>query len=1589
MPLLAFRAILPHDIYTFVPAIFNTCDSNGPLSGHPFDPWNAATPNPRSRHKGIQMNEDEKKTKRKLIQEMAILRKELSALKALTAKEAEPTVYASQDEGEELLRRREMEELLTKASMEVINVDTDSIDHHIQNILRQIAEFVRADRAFLLLFSEDQRLIEQGLEWMRQGLHPLKDHFFGQPADTFPWALERFRRFEFVNASEVQGLPVMAARERAFCMSHGIRSFLMVPLFLDMSLIGAVGMTGEASERIWTDRDTRLLQLAGNLLANTLARRRAGNHLRTTNDRLKAIIDSSPLAIIALDRDENVRMWSPAAERLFGWRASEAIGRPLPFVPAEKEEESRDYRRRALQGESLTGVEIVRRRRDGSPVDIRLFTAPLRDAEGKTIGIMSAHEDITGLKRAERALTESEKRARRLALENAVIAEIGRVIGSTLNIEEVYERFAKKVCELIPFDRISIGLNNLENRTIKSAYVAGTVLGNIRAGSILPLPNSINEQLLKRRSSLLIRLENEDQILRDFPVALDNYRAGIRSVVSVPLLSKNEVFGALHIQSVNPDAYTEEDLRLAERVALQISGAMANAQIYAALIQIEQALREEISFRTAITQNAAEGLCVCHKIAEFPYHVFTLWNDKMTEITQYTMEEINRFGWHQTLFPDPQSQSSVTEHISRLKEDEGFLGEPWEITRRDGEKRTLSASASVLQAPGSIMNTLTVVHDMTDWKRAEASLQESEKRSRTLALENAVIAEIGRIIGSTLNIEEVYERFAQKVRELVPFERIMIGLNNLEAKTITNVYLAGPAVGAFRAGSSLPFQNSINEQLLNQGTGLLLRLENEDQVLHDFPSLVDNFRAGFRSGISVPLVSKNEVIGGLHIQSVNPDAYTEEDLRLAERVALQISGAIANAQMFAEHLQMGEWLKKSEERYRSVVEYAPLGIGVTHRHKHLFVNSKMVEMSGYSGQELTSSPFLDFIYQEDRAMVSEYHLKRLNGEPAPESYRVRVVHKDGGIRWWRVDVAPLPSDDQPTWLTFFIDITDSVEREETLERYRCHLEELVEQRTAKLATLNKQFQEEIAVHLHTKDSLSQSEQRYREIIETAQEGIWITDASGRTDYVNLRLAAMLEGAANEILHRPVTDFMGPEAHPLWNRFFERCGMGIKERDDFKFRTMAGNDLWAVVACSPRYDEHGQFEGTLLMVTDITERKETEEKIVTSKRMLQAIFDGISEPLLMIDKSFVVRMLNVAALSYYRTKTFQEIIGKPLPENFEDHDPSQRGVRFAVEHDLPLTYERTHPLDPHRTERIVVYPLKPKESRDGDAIIRITDITEAKLLQREVIQNEKLASLGLLISTVAHELNNPNNFISFNLPILRDYFQEILPVLDDYATAHPGYEILGMPYVEFRDDLFRLIKNVEHGASRITTVVSNLREFSRRKDHQALQWVPLKEIVEKAADICAGELKTKVKSFTIHRAEDPLNVYTDPSALEQVVVNLLINAIQALNKEDPWIKITIAPDPSRIDRVAIEVSDNGCGIDPALQDRIFEPFFTTKPPGTGTGLGLYVCRNLIEQLGGELTIESEPGEGSTFRISLDRWRKDPARAVDLHGKEGTD
>jgi Signal transduction histidine kinase regulating C4-dicarboxylate transport system len=183
--------------------------------------------------------------------------------------------------------------------------------------------------------------------------------------------------------------------------------------------------------------------------------------------------------------------------------------------------------------------------------------------------------------RSEEALRRSEEETKRLAHENGIIAEIGRIISSTLDIEKVYDRFSEEVKKLISFDRIRISTFDLKHQMVVTlAYVSGHDIPDRRQGDHIPLAGSVDEELIKRRSSILFQTDKEEEWAERFPALVSSFQSGIRSILAVPLLSKDQVIGVLHLQSLTPKAYTEADLQLAEKVGNQIAGAIANAQLF-------------------------------------------------------------------------------------------------------------------------------------------------------------------------------------------------------------------------------------------------------------------------------------------------------------------------------------------------------------------------------------------------------------------------------------------------------------------------------------------------------------------------------------------------------------------------------------------------------------------------------------------------------------------------------------------------------------------------------------------------------------------------------------------------------------------------------------------------------------------------------------------------------------------------------------------------------------------------------------------------------------------------------------------------
>jgi diguanylate cyclase (GGDEF)-like protein len=213
----------------------------------------------------------------------------------------------------------------------------------------------------------------------------------------------------------------------------------------------------------------------------------------------------------------------------------------------------------------------------------------------------------------------------------------------------------------------------------------------------------------------------------------------------------------------------------------------------------------------------------------------------------------------------------------------------------------------------------------SDRKRVEEALQRSMEEALRLAKENEIMADIGRVIRSTISIEEIYKAFSEKVREFIPFDRIVINLIDPEKSTVSCQYHEGIFVAGRQGGDVLPSEGTVAEHIRRTGKGLIIQCESASEIGKKYPGLIPELQHGIRSFLTVPLISKDQVIGGLALRSTKSGAYTDRDLRLAENIANQIAGAISNAQIFIERKRAEsqkeaaiEALRESEKRYREL-----------------------------------------------------------------------------------------------------------------------------------------------------------------------------------------------------------------------------------------------------------------------------------------------------------------------------------------------------------------------------------------------------------------------------------------------------------------------------------------------------------------------------------------------------------------------------------------------------------------------------------------------------------------------------------------------
>ncbi len=273
------------------------------------------------------------------------------------------------------------------------------------------------------------------------------------------------------------------------------------------------------------------------------------------------------------------------------------------------------------------------------------------------------------------------------------------------------------------------------------------------------------------------------------------------------------------------------------------------------------------------------------------------------------------------------------------------------------------------------------------------------------------------------------------------------------------------------------------------------------------------------------------------------------------------------------------------------------------------------------------------------------------------------------------------------------------------------------------------------------------------------------------------------------------------------------------------------------------------------------------------------------------------------------------------------------------------------------------------------------VRQLRSMQAQLVHSGGMASLGRLVAGVAHELNNPINFVYGNIGFLEEHIQNMKMILSAYGQADllSAQELERVDemkkeirFEEILEDVDRILKSCRHGAERTKEIVSNLRTFSRL-DEAEVKEVDIHEGIESSLNLLTNRYK---KGITVHKdyADLPL-VYCYSGQLNQVFMNLLANAGQAIpDTGDVWIATRQADD-----KVQIVVRDNGVGISKEDIPKIFDPFFTTKDVGGGTGLGLSITYGIIQRHGGTIEVDSELGKGTTFTVTIPVRVKEPEEA----------
>ncbi|MCY1040687.1 PAS domain S-box protein [Corallococcus sp. bb12-1] len=510
----------------------------------------------------------------------------------------------------------------------------------------------------------------------------------------------------------------------------------------------------------------------------------------------------------------------------------------------------------------------------------------------------------------------------------------------------------------------------------------------------------------------------------------------------------------------------------------------------------------------------------------------------------------------------------------------------------------------------------------------------------------------------------------------------------------------------------------------------------------------------------------------------------------------------------------------------------------------------------------------------------------------------------------------------------------------------------------------------ISVALERRESeraLREREHRFRQLAENASDVLYLYRCApprgftyvSRVAHAKLGLGPEAHYADPELWYRNVH----PEDRPALERLLESPRASDGTPVVLRFLRPDGSILWLEHVVAPVTDANGRVVAVEGLARDITERRQVEEALKRSEASLRALMEGFPDAAA-IERDGHIVYANAVLVTTLGFERAEELVGRRLSEFLADVP----GTGATPADTTPLTSERRLVLRDGRT-RVVELASLPLRFDGQPAMVSIArDVTEQRQLQARLTLADRLASVGTLAAGIAHEINNPLAFVLSNLAFLSDEFRH-------HLTPAPSRGVRPPNVTEWQEVLGEACE----GAERVRQIVRQLKTFSR-PDEERVSPVDVHAVLDSVVMMAANEIRHRARLRRDYGTV-PL-VMANEGRLCQVFLNLVVNAAQAIPEGAAHEHEVVLSSRVQGDRVVVEVRDTGSGIAPEVMGRIFDPFFTTKPVGVGTGLGLSICHGIISGLGGDISVDSSVGHGSTFRVVLPA----PPSALPSHPEE---